>query len=474
MLGAGLAVALPPLVLGLLPAADEAARLQHLIVGYALAGLPFLWVARRWRDLRGGPAGRRDLVLAALVVRLALLALPPLLSEDVWRYVWDGAVQGAGLNPYAHAPGAAALDGLATDPALAAVRARVGHPGIATIYPPAAQITFGIAGLAGPSPLVLRVLFVLAEGVSVAALWRWAERAGADPRCAALYAFAPVPVLESAVGAHVDALGVAGMLVAGASLAGGRPWRAGAALAVAIGTKLFPVVAIPTLLRRSPRAAVAAAAATALLALPYALTGRWIPPGLGAFAHRWRANDGLFALVHWPFARWAEGLKPPLELAPWTERAVRLLVGGERPGADVWPDELAFAAAKAVTLALFGVVIVHRLVKALDLEGFLGPVTAALLLLSPVVHPWYLPWLLPFCALAAGRGSAWAWPLVAWGLLAWIAYLPRPEYLRLGTWSEAATWSAVQYLPVWFGLALAAWRRLQLPAPRRPGGATPA
>jgi hypothetical protein len=52
--------------------------------------------------------------------------------------------------------------------------------------------------------------------------------------------------------------------------------------------------------------------------------------------------------------------------------------------------------------------------------------------------------------------------------------VPRPDYLRAGTWSEPAGWAVAEYLPVWFGLAVAAWRGLQLPATRRPGGQTTA
>ena len=37
----------------------------------------------------------------ALAWRAVLLAAPPLLSDDVYRYVWEGRIQGHGGNPYA-------------------------------------------------------------------------------------------------------------------------------------------------------------------------------------------------------------------------------------------------------------------------------------------------------------------------------------------------------------------------------------
>ena len=109
-------------------------------------------------------------MLVAVGARLPLLLLPPLLSEDVWRYVWDGAVQLAGRDPYADAPLNAALDALAEHPVLAAVRAQIGHGHIPTIYFPTGQIFFAFAGLAGPDPLWIRLLLVGADAVAITGL----------------------------------------------------------------------------------------------------------------------------------------------------------------------------------------------------------------------------------------------------------------------------------------------------------------
>ena len=51
----------------------------------------------------------RLLLLLALAFRLTMWWSPPTLSEDIYRYVWDGRVQLAGINPYHYAPDAAEL-----------------------------------------------------------------------------------------------------------------------------------------------------------------------------------------------------------------------------------------------------------------------------------------------------------------------------------------------------------------------------
>lgn len=455
---AGALAGLIPLAFGLV-GGDEPARLERLLTGYGLAAVPYLVVVATWRRLPGGRRGLWLLLTTAIGVRLALVAVPPVLSEDVWRYVWDGAMHWAGVHPFQHPPADPALDPVAAQMGLEDVRGRIGHAHLATIYPPSAQLAFAAAAGVTPRPWTVRLLMVAADAVAIASLWRWAERTGRPPQLAALYAFLPLAILESAVGGHVDALAVAATLLAGLWLASGRPMRAGVALAVGACAKLLPVIALPILLRTAPRAVLACVVAIAGLWIPYAVTGDGAMGGLAPYAHRWRANEGAFAVIAAPYeAAWPSEERPLVDPSPATVRFVRAFVGvpPDVPVGRIFPDELSFAAAKATALALLGLLWAWLLWRARDFEGFMGPAVCGLLLLSPVVHPWYLLWVAPFCALAIGRGRRWPYPVLAWSLLAWIAYLPRPDYLRDGLWAPApwAVW--VEYLPLWFGLALCA------------------
>ncbi|MCA9537324.1 MAG: DUF2029 domain-containing protein [Myxococcales bacterium] len=442
---------------------DEAARLERLIIGYGLAGLPYLFIWWHWRDWAADRDGLVRLLVMALLARVVLLVLPPLLSEDVWRYVWDGAVQWAGHNPYRHAPADPALDALAAPPALAAIRGQIGHAHIPTIYPPAAQLTFLAASVAGPSTLILRALMALADVLLVGALWRWAQRTDRPPQVALLYAFAPLPILEGAVGGHIDVAGAAATILAGAWLAAGRFGRPALALAYAIGVKFLPILALPTLLRAHRRTVALTLLAVALLAVPYLGAGQELLDGLRAYGHRWRANEGLFAVLAWPFELWWPPSELPVDLPPVAVRAVRTLVG-DSPGAlphQVWPDEVAFAAAKATAIGLFGLLCLQRWWAARDLETSLGPILVGLFLVAPVLHPWYLVWALPFAVLGIASRRWWAHAVLIWSLLAWTAYLPRPDYLRTGEWSVDWRWRLVEYVPVWAALLVGAVKRVR-------------
>src|SRR5262244_2111684 len=95
-------------------------------------------VALTWR----GGLSRRALVAVlavAALMRLVVLLAPPYLSDDINRYVWDGRVEAAGLNPYRYVP---------ADPHLAGLRDEAIYPKInrsdyaPTIYPPVAEYIF--------------------------------------------------------------------------------------------------------------------------------------------------------------------------------------------------------------------------------------------------------------------------------------------------------------------------------------------
>jgi len=383
--------------------------------------------------------------------------LPPLLSEDLWRYLWDGAIQWDGQSPYALAPADGALDAwAASSTALTEIRARIGHGEIPTIYPPPAQLAFAIAGGAGPSAGIWRACASTAEVGAALALWAWLRRTNRDPRAVLLWLYCPLPAVEAAVGGHVDAIGVLGLMAALFLTASNRQGAAGAALALAVGTKLFPVVA---LLRARRRAVLACGVVFGLSWLPFLGTSPLA--ALSMYGHRWRANDGLFGVLVGAFEIVWPPDGPPPAMPMVVTQLGRLLVGPDTAGgiSPLWPQELAFAAAKLVAVALLGTValLAWRRTCAADWPAFLGPFTAALLLVSPVVHPWYLLWWLPFAVWAAAEGRrALAWPFFVWSGTIWLAYLPRVTLLETGRWVENGAHLVVEYLPVWIALVIAA------------------
>jgi hypothetical protein len=447
---------------------SDAEQAEGLMYGLLVAGPLWLWLCARAPLRAAVPRGLFVRLLAfALLGRLALLTVPPVLSEDLWRYLWDGAVLLGGGGPFDRAPADPALDAFASShPALEGIRAGIGHAHLPTIYPPVAQWLFALFGLGGPSPLLWRLGVVAADLVVALGLARWAHARG-DARTLALgWLACPLVAVESAVGAHVDVFGVAGLVWAGAFFAERRGGRAGWALAVAIGTKLFPAV---VWLRLRGRALVFSGLGLGLATLPFLADAGHPGTALSTYAHRWRFNEGLFALLAAPFDALVAGHVGPIDLppswVPWARRLVGPGLDGEGMSSPLWPDEAAFAAAKALALVLLGLVTMERWVRAdrtRPFETLFGPFTLTLMLVSPVVHPWYLLWLLPFGLLwlqtAPTRGLGRA--VCLWVALVPLAYVPRIWALATGRWSTDGLWPVVEYVPVWIALALALRRGL--------------
>src|ERR1700722_15283589 len=245
-------------------------------------GLWVLFGAGAWLVFRlpGRPAASL-IVIGGIALQLAALSAGPQGSDDLYRYIWDGRVQAAGVDPYQYAPAApqlASLRGplppcvpagqrLGASPQLADPGCtRINRPLVHTIYPPVAEAYFlGVHYLspagrgttpiqAGAAACAVLVTLLLLYGL---------PKVGRDRRLAVLWAWCPTVALEAGNNGHVDVL-AAGLTAAALILLARpgalshslrRPVAGGALLALAIWTKVTPVLIAPAVLRRRPVAA---------------------------------------------------------------------------------------------------------------------------------------------------------------------------------------------------------------------------
>ncbi|HEX7277655.1 MAG TPA: glycosyltransferase family 87 protein [Acidimicrobiales bacterium] len=232
--------------------------------------------------------------VVAVALRLAALAGPPTLSDDLYRYAWDGRVQAEGIDPYRYRPTSSQLRSLrepwlwpdaagCADLGRQPNCSRINRATVRTIYPPLAQAWFAavyrvsgidaehkawqVAGLVGDLALI---------GLLPLALRAWKR----DERWTALYALSPLPVVEVVNNGHVDGLAALFLVAAFLALGRRRPGWAGALIGAATLVKLYPALLLLALLggrqrRRLPdlvRATVAAGAVVVAGYLPHVLT----------------------------------------------------------------------------------------------------------------------------------------------------------------------------------------------------------
>ena len=367
--------------------------LVALAVGaVALAALGFLLALRAaWR----GEVGVRIVLGLTAVAHLAVLTLPLLLSRDVYSYGMYGRIAAVhGANPYVAVPA-----DFPEDPLFGLVGPRwIGTP---AVYGPLfTLISAGVAraaGSVGGLVLAFRTLAVassLATAFAAAALAR-RVRPGRVAFAAAAVGLNPVVLFQSAGSGHNDLLVALAVALAALLALGGRSLPAAAVLALGTGVKA--TAAVPLLLLAAWEAG----------RRPAGRRLRGLVAHLGLAAAVWLAAALPFLQARDPSLGMLELATHEGWLAP--SRFVRrifgalagALLGGGAEAAVGFLVRVAFAAALVLSLALLVRGAARRAPRGQAREAVAawGWGLLLLMLLGPVLLPWYVTWALPLAAL---------------------------------------------------------------------------
>jgi hypothetical protein len=384
----------------------------------AVAGAAYAWLLRSRLPLRWGLG-------AALVFRLLWLPATPALSDDFYRFRWDGLLVSHGHSPFAETP-QQLLAHPPTDSAalpLAELRRllpQLNSPAYFSVYPPVCQALYGAAARAFPTSqtgflVVVRLTLLLADAGAAALLLWLLPLAGWPARRALAYLLHPLVVVEIAGNVHMEGVVVCFLLLTGVLLARRRLRLAAGALALAVATKLLPLLALPLLARhlgwpRLRRFGLVLASSLLLLFLPF-LSGQLlahIGRSLGLYFHSFEFNASVFYVLR-AVGRWLVGYDLVGILGP--------LLGLGAAGLTLW---LARRAGRPALAAL-----PHWLL--LTLSGYFA--------LATIVHPWYL---VPLVALSCFSPLRYAWVWAGLVVLSYAAY-------RTPAYTESSLLLALEY-----------------------------
>ena len=243
-----------------------------------------------WVVLKEGRfPGLIPVLVFALLLRMAALATPPYLSDDIYRYIWDGRVQAAGINPYRFVPESRELLALRDGE----IYPRINRRGYApTIYPPLAEALFLAGTRISESVTWVKLVMIAFEALTVWILVRLLRSLQLPPERVLIYAWNPLAIWEFAGSGHIDAAAIAFMVLAVWARRCNRPGLTGLSLACATLTKLYPAVIFPALYRRWDWKMPAAFGAAVVLAyLPFVSVGRRVLGFLPAYVE----EEGLIS-----------------------------------------------------------------------------------------------------------------------------------------------------------------------------------
>jgi len=404
----------------------------NILVGLLVAASAAYFAAVRLILRHAWPRRTLWLVLAVGVgLRALLLTEPPLLSSDIYRYVWDGRVQAASINPYRYVP---------ADPALAFLRDDAVYPNInrktyaRTIYPPFAQLVFAAVGYGRGGVLAMRLTMLAFEALGVASLLLLLARAGLPRERILIYLWNPLALWSFASDGHVDAIVVGVLGLAMLLQARRRDGWAGATLALAVLVKFIPLLVAPAFLRSG--------SGSGSVWRP-ALAGCAVVVGLYALY----AGAGWHVLGFLPSYGSEEGIDSGYGF--WLLAGISQLV--------ILPSGamLAYIAGAGGIYAALAVSILRQrpsgsdpVVLGRDVATLAAFVTVAA---SPHYH-WYFAWLALPAVLAPSRGLLW---LATMPLLLIDEPIPGDRFF----------WPSLVYLPA-LALHLADLRRSRAPVPR--------
>lgn len=389
--------------------------------------LAFVFYARAAKRLEH-VATASTILWVAVVLRGLLMPLPPTLSDDTLRYVWDGKVVRSGLNPYLLAPEAPELAPLRDE-----LWQRMPHQHVPTVYPPLALALFSAAS-ALPRPLLsVKILLAIVELAGCWLLIRLARRLALPVGRAIWYCWNPLVCLEVAGMGHVDAMVVTAMVATVYLLTGTRRRVAPAAAAAAAGvlSKLVPLVALPMWARQSGRPAAYLITALALVALgmlPVVISAGGPPPGLVTYGVSWEFNGPIYE----PLWRSFDGVALDDAVKSGLDELKRI-TGRHDFWNRFYPYVYPQLLAKLLLAGAFAFVFVFSLFQRHPVLGN-GFLFGGLVLCAATVYPWYLLWVLPWAALA--RHRAW----LALSALMPLSYLPQLMDVPLYPWFYLGVW----------------------------------
>src|SRR6267142_6772022 len=166
-----------------------------------------LYLIAAWLIVRARNARSTLIIVLVLtgIFRLSIVFAPPYLSDDIYRYVWDGRVQAAGVNPYRYAPTDPALEHLRDDK----IYPRINHNYAPTIYPPLAEAIWFVTTRVSESVTWMKITVILFEGIAIWAVMQLLGLVGLPRHRILLYAWHPLTVWEFAGSGHLDGIAIA-------------------------------------------------------------------------------------------------------------------------------------------------------------------------------------------------------------------------------------------------------------------------
>ena len=327
------------------------------------------------------------IIFTGLFARLILIPSSPILEDDFYRYMWDGAVTSNEYNPYVFSP-QEVIEKKADVPEkilkLAeeseGVIEKINHPKIKTIYPTLSQIIFGISYFLFPwSVTGWKFLLLMGDLLLLFFLIRILRELKLPISFVAIYWLNPIVLHEFFNTAHYDLFAILFTAIAIYYYLKNEFVTSSITLALAVGFKLWPILIFPILLRKLVNhkwklssSILAFSLFMVVIFIPVFRAGLDQNQGLVKYASNWINNAAVYTL-----------LVDSISLFTTTFKIYYVC---------------ADCVARWITIGIISVVLLLLIRKPakdnLNLVDKILLIIAVTFLISPTQFPWYLTWMI--------------------------------------------------------------------------------
>lgn len=380
-----------------------------LLFAYFSAFFAYFWLCKSEIKLH-------HLLAIGLAARLILFLGLPSLSDDLYRFIWDGTLLREGFSPYALLPAEYLTQGIqGVDQQL---YDQLNSQPYYSVYPPLNQLFFWISASISTSWLaqanVLRVVLLMADLGSVYFLYRLLQLHQKDLSVIGWFFLNPLLILEATGSIHFEGLVVFFLLLGLCAFEKNRMISSGIGLGLAAATKLLPLIFLPAIVirkwfRDGATVGIVAGLVVSIGLIPFInsaiLSG--MQSSLGLYFQKFEFNASVYFLLR-EVGFWLKGYNLISILGPALSGITILgIVGLALRG-----QRRKWAVHKTMLFSL-----------------------SLYLLLATTVHPWYI---LPLIAL--GLLSGFYYP-IAWALMIFVTYF---GYQEAG-FELSAIWVVLEY-----------------------------
>jgi hypothetical protein len=252
----------------------------------------------------------RHLVIAGILFRTLLLFSIPNLSDDVYRFIWDGRLAANGINPFGHLP-AEIIQTEVVSGIDATLYEQLNSPTYYSIYPPLLQVMFWAAAKVFPENVYGAIIFfkfviILFEFGNSILLRKLLKKLSLPKHLSLLYILNPLVIIELSGNVHFEGVMIFFVLLSFLLLFTDK-WKASAiCLGLGIATKLLPILFLPLIIKKVGLkkgllyAAIAGTTTLLLFALLFDFAAiQNAAKSVDLFFRKFEFNASIYYIVRW-------------------------------------------------------------------------------------------------------------------------------------------------------------------------------